>query len=182
MGKQTSEIAIINNKGIGSFMNINFTTGIVLANKKSRKKIKQKGQILNDQWNSAFNYFALHPNEVIYFDIPWKMSISHVLSLNANQNISTPNPNQYNIVQTVSFSGDVSFSKTWNLSGRLNYNVEDLSITNAYFTLNRNLHCWALSFYWVPIGGNKSFLLSIRNNSNLFRDAKFDFRKPPAFL
>ena len=181
-GKAIADLAILNNKGLGSFVNINLTTGIVLANKKSRNKIQEKSRFMNDHWNSAFNYFALHPNEVIYFDIPWKMNISHVFSINANKNISVSNPNTYNTVQTISFSGDVSFSKTWNLSGRLNYNLENLSVTNAYFTLNRNLHCWALSFYWVPIGGNKSFLLSIRNTSNIFRDAKLDFRKPPVFL
>jgi hypothetical protein len=34
----------------------------------------------------------------------------------------------------------------------------------------------------VPIGGNKSFLLSIRNTSSIFKDAKIEFRKPPGFL
>ncbi len=181
-GKSTAQIALLNNDGLGRFLTLNLTIGIVLANKKSRKKIKETSTKLNDNWNSAYEYFSLHPNEIIYFDIPWKMNISHIYSINANQNISLTNLNKYNSIQTLSFSGDVSFSKTWNLSGRLNYNLESLSITNAYFTLNRNLHCWALSFYWVPIGGNKSFLLSIRNTSNLLRDAKFDFRKPPVFL
>ena len=52
----------------------------------------------------------------------------------------------------------------------------------AFISLNRNLHCWALSFYYVPVGGNRSFLLSIRNTSSIFKDAKIEFRKPPGFL
>ncbi|MFM7300422.1 MAG: hypothetical protein ACKO1R_04705, partial [Crocinitomicaceae bacterium] len=112
----------------------------------------------------------------------WKVTFSHIYSLQANQFITSSNSKSFNQVQTISCSGDISFTKTWNLSGNVNFNLMDGSITNSFFTLNRNLHCWALSFYWVPIGGNKSFLLSIRNTSSLFKDAKFDFRKPPVFL
>ena len=64
----------------------------------------------------------------------------------------------------------------------VNLNIVDKSLTNANLSLNRNMHCWALSIYWTPIGGNKSFLVSLRNTSSIFRDAKIEFRKPPAFL
>jgi hypothetical protein len=110
------------------------------------------------------------------------MSLSHVLSFNANQAVSANNNNAFFQVQTLVVNGDITFTKRWNLSGNVNFNVKDGRLTNAYFSLNRNLHCWMLSFYWVPIGGNKSFLFSIRNSSSIFKDAKIEIRKPPAFL
>ena len=61
-------------------------------------------------------------------------------------------------------------------------NLKEMKATNARFTLTRDMHCWALSFNWIPLGGNKSFLFSIRSTSQLFRDAKIDIRKPPLFL
>ena len=74
-------------------------------------------------------------------------------------------------------NGDVSFTKKWNISGNLNINVNSLKLTNAFISLNRNLHCWALSFYYVPVGGNRSFLLSIRNTSSIFKisECKINF-------
>ena len=54
--------------------------------------------------------------------------------------------------------GDISFTQRWKLSANINYDFESSKISNARFTLARNMHCWALSFYWTPIGGNKSFL------------------------
>ena len=63
-----------------------------------------------------------------------------------------------------------------------NLNIIDKTLTNANLSLNRNMHCWALSIYWTPVGGNQSFLVSLRNTSSIFRDAKIEFRKPPAFL
>ncbi len=181
-GKTTPSYALNSGQGLGRFTSTNFTTAFTIASKKSREKIKESGAKMNDNWRSDYNYFALHPEQAVYFDIPWKMSLSHVLSFNANQNITTANPYQYQQVQTLVLNGDMSFTKRWNLSGNVNFNVKEARITNAYFTLNRNLHCWMLSFYYVPVGGNKSFLLSIRNTSSIFKDAKIEIRKPPALL
>ena len=181
-GRTFGAYALNNDQGLGRFLNMNFSTTLLLAPKKSREKIKEENTKRNDVWNADFNYFALHPEEIIFFDIPWKMTMAHIYTIQANQNISSSNPNPLLFIQSLSIRGDVSFTKRWNLSGNINFNLEDKSITNANFSLNRNMHCWALSFYWTPIGGNKSFLLSIRNTSSIFRDAKIEIRKPPAFL
>lgn len=181
-GKNLGVYSLNNGQGLGRFLNTNFATSFTIASKKSRTKIQESAVKLNDNWRSDFNYFALHPEQAVYFDIPWKMSLSHVLSIDANQSISVANPAIYQQVQTLVLNGDISFTKRWNLSGNVNFNVKDKRITNAYLTLNRNLHCWMLSFYYVPIGGNKSFIFSIRNTSTIFKDAKFELRKPPAFL
>ena len=181
-GKTIGDYAISTDQGLGRFLNVNLSTTLLLAPKKSREKIKEEKSKRNDVWNADFNYFALHPEEIIFFDIPWKMTMSHIYSIQANQNITISNPDPLIFIQSLSIRGDVSFTKRWNLSGNINLNIMDKSITNANFSLNRNMHCWALSFYWTPVGGNKSFLLSIRNTSSIFRDAKIEFRKPPSFL
>ena len=181
-GKTLSSYASAKGQSIGRILNTSLTTSITLAPKSSRDKIAESGEQLNTNWDSDFNYFALHPEQVIYFDIPWKISFSHVYTLNANQAISNLSKEKIYQTQTLVMNGDVSFTKRWNISGNLNLNVKSLTLTNAYISLNRNLHCWALSFYYVPIGGNKSFLLSIRNTSSIFKAAKIEFRKPPGFL
>jgi hypothetical protein len=181
-GKTIGAYALANNQGLGRFTTTGLTTALTIAPPKDRKKIQETGERLNTNWNSDFNYFALYPERAIYFDIPWKMSLSHVYTINANQNITTTSPKIYNQVQTLVLNGDLSFTKRWNISGNLNLNLQEFEVTNLYFSLNRNMHCWALSFFWTPIGGNKSFLFSIRNTSSVFKDAKIEIRKPPAFL
>jgi len=66
--------------------------------------------------------------------------------------------------------------------GNINYDVKTTKISYSTLALSRDMHCWALSFNWIPIGVNKSFLFSIRSTSNMFKDAKLDFRKPPIFF
>ena len=79
-------------------------------------------------------------------------------------------------------NGDIGFTKNWKISGNVNFDLKETNVTNMRLALSRNMHCWALSFNWTPIGGNKSFMLSLRNTSTIFQDAKIDIRKPPVFL
>ena len=181
-GKTIGDYALNASQGLGRFTTTGLTTALTIAPPKDRKKIQETGERLNTNWNSDFNYFALYPERAIYFDIPWKMSLSHVYTINSNTSISSTSPKKYFQVQTLVLNGDMSFTKRWNISGNLNLNLEEFEVTNLYFSLNRNMHCWALSFFWTPIGGNKSFLFSIRNTSSVFKDAKIEIRKPPAFL
>jgi hypothetical protein len=181
-GKTNTFYAWKNGQGIGRIMNTGLNTTITLSPKKSRAIIEQKKEALSTVWNADFSYFALHPEQAIYFDIPWKINLSHVYSLVTNTNKTAVNSNEWSVVQTLALNGDVSFTKRWNLATNVNLDVKSQSITNMNLSLNRNMHCWALSFYWTPIGGNKSFLLSIRNTSSLFKDAKIEVRKPPSFF
>lgn len=181
-GKSLQAYSWNNGQGMGRLLNVGLNTTFTIAPKKSREILSQKTDEINQQWNSDYTYYALHPEQAIYFDIPWKMNLAHVYSWVANTNKTVANPEDWNQLQTLAFSGDLTFTKRWNLASNVNFDLKTKSITNMNLSLNRNLHCWNLSFFWTPIGGNKSFLLSIRNNSSLFRDAKIDIRKPPAFF
>ena len=144
--------------------------------------IEESKETVKTNWNSDYNQFSLHPEQAIYFNIPWKINLSHVYSINANTSKTISQNDNILFVQTIVMNGDISFTKRWNLSSNINFDIQTKQLTNVNFSLNRNLHCWALSFYWTPIGGNKSFLLSIRNTSSIFKDAKIEVRKPPSFL
>jgi len=181
-GATISEYAIYDRGTLGRFLSTNIATGITLTSKESREKLNEGVTTMGSNWNDDYAYFNLHPEHAINFNIPWKVTLSHVYSLNANQNRSTDLPDEWNIDQTLMINGDVSFTKRWKLASITNLNLEDFKVTNSRIILTRDMHCWALNFQWTPIGGNKSFLFSIRSTSSLFQDAKIDIRKPPAFL
>jgi hypothetical protein len=181
-GKTLGSYALGSMNRLGRFLNNNFTSTITITSAEGRKKLQKNKETAIQNWNSDFQYFALHPEHIIDYTIPWKVNFSHVYSIGYNTSISPINPEKFNQVQTIVVSGDASFTKRWNISANVNLDLERVQITNTRLTLSRNMHCWNLSFFWTPIGGNKSFLLSIKNTSSLFRDAKIEFRKPPAFL
>jgi hypothetical protein len=182
-GAKTSQYALANNQGLGRFLNANFTTTLTLVPKKSQDELKNSAQIVSSsEWNADYNYFALHPEALLNFNIPWKASISHVYSLVRNTSKTSTNPDEFRTIHTMALTADMSFTKRWNIACVSNYDFTSQEITNVRFTLSRNLHCWALSFNLTPIGFNKSFLFSIRNTSSIFQSAKLDIRQPPVFL
>tara|TARA_B110000285_G_scaffold202510_1_gene237879 strand:+ start:40 stop:2553 length:2514 start_codon:yes stop_codon:yes gene_type:complete len=185
-GATLGEYAVNYNK-LGRFIQSSFSTTATFTSKESRKKLKEstsqiEKNVRDAGWNDDYNYFLLHPEFIVNYDIPWKVSLSHIYNINVNQNISDLNTDRLNQTQTLMTNGDISFTKRWKLASTINIDLEDVGVTNARFSLSRNMHCWALAFHWTPVGGNKSFLFSIRSTSSLFKDAKIDIRKPPAFL
>jgi hypothetical protein len=181
-GKTLSQYALTSNGTPGRFLQTTLTGSATLTSKESRMKLTNTQMSISENWTADYTYFALHPEYLLDFNIPWKLTLSHVFGVTANTNKTALNPDNFNQVQTVVLNGDLSFTQRWKLAANINVDLETEKISNARFTLSRDMHCWALSFYWTPIGGNKSFLLSIRNTSSIFQDAKIELRKPPVFL
>ncbi len=181
-GSSVGKFALQKNGKLGRLMQSQLTTTLTLTSKESRKHIEENKSVVAENWQADYDYFYLHPERIIDFRIPWKVNFSHVFGVVRNTNKSLFSSKEFRITHTVNMDADLSITKRWKLGAVVNFDIETKKITNSYFTLNRDMHCWALSFRWTPIGMNKSFLLTIRNTSSLFKDAKLDFRKPPAFL
>lgn len=176
------EYAIKERGELGRFTYSSFTTQFTLTSKKSREKLEATKDNISTNWNSDYEYFMLYPERILNFEIPWKVNISHIYEVRANTRIDSITPERWLQTQTLRLDGDLSFTKRWKVSGYMNFDLKELRATNASFMLTRDMHCWALSFNWIPLGGNKSFVFSIRSTSQLFKDAKIDIRKPPLFL
>lgn len=174
--------ALKSNGKLGRSMTNSIATTFTITSKESREKIEENRQVVSQNWEADYNYFYLHPERIIDFRIPWKVNVSHQFNANRNTNKTVYNKDEFRQIHTLNIDADVSITKRWKLGAVLNIDLKEKKVTNGYFSLNRDMHCWALSFRWTPIGYNKSFLLTIRNTSSIFKDAKLDFRKPPAFL
>ncbi len=163
-------------------MNANFNTNFTFTTAESRGKLKDKKELLEENWNADYQYYALYPERLVTFDIPWKLSIGHVYSLNLNQTLNSLNREKYNRIQTLSLNGDLSFTKRWKLSGNTNFDFESAKLTYTQINLVRDLHCWTLSFNWTPIAQFKFFSFQMNAKASLFQDAKIRLQKPPFFL
>ena len=181
-GKTTTDYAIDERGVLGRFTRFDVTTSFTLTSKEGRERLENAADNIGENWNADYNYFNLHPEQFIDFEIPWKLTLSHVFTMSANQNIDVNNTARFTQVQTLMFTGDISFTKRWKISTRTNLDMKEGKITNSRISLNRNMHCWALSFDWTPIGLNKSFVFSLRSTSPLLQDIPINLRRPPAFL
>lgn len=181
-GADTSDYAWRHNRKLGRFSSYSFNTTFILASKESREKLQKQQYYIERNWNSDYEYFMLHPEHAVNFSIPWKVTIRHTYQLSLNKDTATFQSRKWNQLQTINFDGDLSITKRWKITGTVNLDVKESKVTNARFGLMRDMHCWALSFSWVPIGGNKSFLFTLHATSSLLKDAKLELKKPPSFL
>jgi len=179
-GSSNSKYAI--NKGrLGRLTNSSLTTTYTFTSKESKEKINEIMLKNGNNWNADYQYFNLFPERIVSFDIPWKINFTHIYSITANTSKTALDNSNFKSVQTVALNGDLTFTKRWKIIGSANFDVKTAKVTYTTLTLTRDMHCWNLAFNWIPIGGNQSFLFSLRSTSNMFKDAKLDLRKPPLF-
>ena len=178
-GKEFDQFASKNNQGIGRLTRANISTTYTFTAKKSRDEINETQEKMGDYWGADFQYYNMHPQEVINFDIPWKINLTHTLFLDIDP---TNEDQRYSKNQNIMLTGDVSFTERWKIGLNSSYDVQDKRLTQTRISLNRDMHCWQLAFYWTPVGGQQSFLIRFNATSALFQSAKLELRKPPEFL
>jgi hypothetical protein len=76
-------------------------------------------------------------------------------------------------------SGSIQPTKNWNFTFNTDYNFDLNKFTNINCTLTRNLHCWSMSASFIPIGPYKSYNFTIRANSSMLQDLKYEQRSSP---
>lgn len=110
---------------------------------------------------------ALLTSRYYDFSIPWNLSFDYYIQY---QNTGL----RKNITQTLGFNGSVTLTPKWGVSFSSGYDFEDKKLTPTTFSINRDLHCWQMSFSWVPSGFRKSWSFNIHIKSSVLRDVKYD--------
>jgi hypothetical protein len=90
---------------------------------------------------------------------------------------------------------NLKLTPKWDFRTQIGYDFVRKELTPSQFSLNRNLHCWDLSFTMNPFGDNKYYFFSLRVNAgrlqsifqklpglnNLQRSSSESGRRPPGF-
>ena len=112
------------------------------------------------QWNLSFNYSVRYGYDTQNFDfdrMEYPGKLTHSLGI----------------------SGSLQPTKNWNFTFNTDYNFDYKKFTSINCSLTRNLHCWNMSASFIPIGPYKSYNFTIRANSSMLQDLKYDQRSSP---
>ncbi|HQG77516.1 MAG TPA: putative LPS assembly protein LptD [Bacteroidales bacterium] len=116
------------------------------------------GESLYDEWGYAI------------FDVPWSMRVHY--------NLSYQKPSLKSMLsQTLSVSGNVTLTKKTAITYTSGYDLKERKITMTNIGITRDLHCWTMSFNWVPNGTLKMWNFTIRVKSSVLADLKYERRK-----
>ena len=181
-GVTVKEFAFQTGQGIGRIKATSIATTLILTSKENREKLQSNVSQMANVWNPQYQNWLVNPYQYVYFDIPWKITLDHVFGLTANSSKSTFHSKRYVPTHTISMQGDINITENWKIATRVMYDIQNKVISNMNISLTRNIHCWNVAFNWVPIGTNKSFIVSLTGNSSLFKSANIKIRKPPIVL
>jgi hypothetical protein len=109
------------------------------------------------------------PNAFVDFNVPWNVAASFSFYYSKPGSVS-------NITSTLNLYGDVSLTPKWKVQYNTGYDFQAQKITLTQFNIYRDLHCWDMSFGWIPFGTYRSYTFTIRVKSSILQDLKLSKR------
>lgn len=120
-----------------------------------------------------------------YWDVPWSLNVSYSLSIPRkyyydynNELDSVSN----NVIQTISASGKVSLTKNWNIGFSTGWDFQDKGISYTTLNVYRDLHCWDMSFTWVPFGDRQRWEFTLKIKASMLSDIKIDMKSSSEYF
>lgn len=140
-------------------------------------KNRQNGlDSLNNQRNSmtpeqqqALARINSDPNAFVDFNIPWNLAGSFNFQYSKFGNTT-------NITSTINVHGDFSVTPKWKVQFNSGYDFRRNEVSLTRFSIYRDLHCWDMSFGWVPFGQFQSYNITIRAKASILQDLKLTKR------
>lgn len=175
-------------QGSGSSFSYTFNndTWSKLFGKKGDKKEKEKKGI--DDKTPTDDAYASKPKEkkaetdsdgYLPFKFPWSFNLSYSFNIREDTNAKIDEYSMrypYRLDHTLSGSGNVKISNKWAFSFSGSYDFKAKQIAQSTFNITRDLHCWTMTCSLSPFGRWKSYNFSIRANSSMLQDLKWEQR------
>ena len=154
---------------LGRVTRANLSFGMNFNSKNKKGKENDGGD--NQEETAGPSEEALPPifDEYVDFSIPWDFSFDYSLNYTGATSASRPNGR---VTQSLGLRGNISITDKWQMSAMTNFDIQEGEFALTSFRLNRDLHCWNMSFNFVPFGYRKSYSFTISASSSMLQDLK----------
>jgi lipopolysaccharide assembly outer membrane protein LptD (OstA) len=97
--------------------------------------------------------------------IPWSVDLNFTYSYSDNGDRVTQRFD-------ANLTARLKITKNWNISYRSRYDIKNWEIVDQRFRIDRDLHCWQMSFDWSPNPNFRYYRMEIRVKEQILRDLK----------
>jgi len=155
-------------QGFGQLTQATVALGMSLNPKARDRDNKQQDELgaLSTEEELELEFIKNNPELYVDFSIPWDLRFSYNVSYRKRGHEDA------DIVQTLTFSGSITFTEKWNMSFSSGFDFQNFEFTQTNFNITRDLHCWQMNFSWTPFGRYQSYYLTINAKSSLLQDLK----------
>lgn len=130
----------------------------------------QKG--MTPEQAEALAKVSRDPNAFVDFNIPWNFAFRYSFNYNSD-NVGQNG----RITNSLSFNGDANITPKWKVTFDSGWNFETNTFSITRFGIYRDLHCWDMSFSWIPFGTQQMYSVDIKVKASVLQDLKLSKRK-----
>lgn len=110
------------------------------------------------------------------FDIPWSFSFNYNFHYGKTWS-GSPSKRISQITQTFGFNGQLNITPKWKVTLTSGWDFVNNELSYTSVQIYRDLHCWEMSFGWIPKGGHQSWNFSINAKASLLQDLKLNKKR-----
>jgi hypothetical protein len=168
--KRIPKLALRKENRLGEISNVEFNLSLNI-NPASLKNLKNKNKQANNDIEVANgNEGEDHGSKTATdFSIPWKLNLRYIY----NYQRQLPINKAYKASKSISFEGDLNITKKWKIAYTGNYDINNKKFNFIELSLNRDLHCWEMSFIWHPKIENMGFEFSLKVKEAILKHIKY---------
>lgn len=152
---------------LGRLTNANMSFGMNFDSKKDKKEPEGKK-------TNAENKEPVEPEDTGYadFNIPWSFRFDYSFYYNNSFRPNADGKIKGTINQSLNLGGRLSLTDKWQMDMNTNFDVQAMKFSFTTVNVTRTLHCWSMSFSFVPFGDRKSYSFNLSASSAMLRDLK----------
>ena len=119
------------------------------------------------------------PDGYLPFKMPWSFNLSYSFNFRENTSAAINKKTMrypYRLTHTLSGQGNVKLTNKWAFTFQGSYDFDAKKIAQTTCNITRDLHCWSMTCSLSPFGVYRSYNFSIRANSSMLQDLKWEQR------
>lgn len=124
-------------------------------------------------------HFEMGDDGYAKFEIPWNISLNYSFRLNRGEFNKEKMDYDFKVTSDINLNGNLSLTPKWRINFASGYSFDRQEIAHTNIGISRDLHCWSMNFNLVPVGRYKSYFFTIRVNSSMLQDLKYEKRNHP---
>ena len=111
--------------------------------------------------------------------LPWSLTFNYSFTYGINDNLDyyrplytgeELKPYKFNMVHTLNVAGDIQVTKKWKFGFHTGYDFVQKALSYTSLDFYRDMHCWEMSFNWIPFGYRKGWQFTINVKSATLKD------------
>ena len=108
------------------------------------------------------------------FSLPWNFGFNYAINYSISYVNNGTTGYRKNVTQTIGFNGSVNLTPKMGITFQGGFDIMKKKLTTSSISISRDLHCWQMSFSWIPFGFHRSWSFNIGVKAASLSDLKYD--------